>query len=68
MEIYTGTIKLYKPENGYGFIKLKNSREVFFHIKEVKSNEENIAVGKEVTFEIGESKKGPIAKNVEITP
>ena len=68
MEIYTGTIKFYKPNNGYGFITMKDDKEIFFHIKEAKSNPDDITAGKEVSFEMGESKKGPIAKNVEITP
>lgn len=66
MEIYTGIIRFYKPDNGYGFIAMKDCKEIFFHIKAVKGNTDDIAAGKEVTFEIGENRKGPIAKNVEI--
>lgn len=58
----TGKIKFFKPDKGFGFIKRKSGEDIFFHRTDVEGKEE-LSEG-EVEFEIGESPKGPVAKQV----
>lgn len=61
-----GTIKVLK--NGYGFIKVEGrDKDLFFHASEVANDGFNsLREGQTVTFEEGESPKGPNA--VGVTP
>lgn len=54
-KVYHGTIKSYKPDRGYGFIK-SDIADVFFHIS--KCNFVDIVVGCKVYFEIENGEKG----------
>lgn len=59
-----GTIKVLK--NGYGFIKVEGQeKDLFFHASEVANDGFNsLREGQNVTFEEGDSPKGPKASNV----
>ncbi|MDF2379631.1 MAG: cold shock domain-containing protein [Candidatus Gracilibacteria bacterium] len=63
----TGTIKNL-TDKGFGFIAVEGEeKDMFFHSSElvgITYNELN--VGDTVTFEAGESPKGPCATNVEL--
>ncbi len=60
-----GAIKLLK--NGYGFIGLEDGKDVFFHAKDLNGVAfDSLKVGQEVTFEMGESPKGPKAEMVTL--
>lgn len=65
-----GKIKKYFADKGYGFIEYKNKsgEDMFFHIKQVSSaDEEHITERVEVEFDIGKGKNGrPQACNVKI--
>ena len=60
-----GTIKLLK--NGYGFIGMENGKDVFFHAKDLNGVAfDSLKAGMAVTFEMGESPKGPKAEQVTL--
>ena len=55
------------PEDGYGFLRTLDDREIFFHRNSVVNGEfKRLAVGTEVSFveELGE--KGPQASTVKL--
>ena len=58
-----------KNERGFGFIKVdgapEGSKDLFFHSNELKNvSFEELPEGARVSFEIGDSPKGPNALNV----
>lgn len=61
-----GIIK--KLLNGFGFITPENGgKDVFFHAEDlVDVDFESLSEGQSVSFEMGESDKGPKATNVEL--
>jgi cold shock protein len=53
-----GTIKQVM-ERGFGFIKTEGGKDLFFHRKECQGVEfSSLKIGQEVTFEIGQDRKG----------
>lgn len=59
-----GKVKFFNSLKGFGFITRKNANDIFFHINEVDGHEELQADAK-VEFEIGSSKKGPVAVKIK---
>ncbi len=55
-----------KTENGFGFIKRENQdKDLFFHSNELRNvSFDELQEGDKVSFEVGESPKGPNAINV----
>lgn len=67
MASYTGVVKWYDSERGYGFISGNNGNDVFVHhsgVKE-KGNNKDIHEGEEVSFDVVNKRKGPEAINVQ---
>lgn len=58
----TGTVKWFKKEKGYGFIKAEDGREVFVHVNDVVGG--SLRDGQRITFEVEQAQKGPKAVNV----
>lgn len=60
-----GTIKNVK-ENGFGFISPEDgSKDVFFHATDCLDGDfKEMTAGQTVEFDMGNSDRGPIAKNV----
>jgi cold shock protein len=63
-----GTV-IKKNEKGFGFIKVdgapEGSKDLFFHTNELKNiSFDELQEGDKVSFEIGDSPKGPNAVNV----
>jgi len=63
-----GTV-IKKNEKGFGFIKVdgagEGSKDLFFHTNELKNiSFDELQEGDKVSFEIGDSPKGPNAINV----
>ncbi|MGM0452750.1 MAG: cold-shock protein [Thermodesulfobacteriota bacterium] len=60
-----GTVKWFNDKKGYGFIKHEEGRDIFVHYSAInQSGFKTLAEGENVTFEIEESNRGPVAKNV----
>lgn len=64
----TGTV-ITKNEKFFGFIKVdgasNGTKDLFFHANELRDIAfEDLAVGDKVSFEVGDSPKGPNAVNV----
>ena len=52
-------------EKSFGFIKVEGSKDLFFHSNELTNVRfDDLRKGDEVTFEVGQSPKGPNAVNV----
>ncbi|MBS0628631.1 MAG: cold shock domain-containing protein [Verrucomicrobia bacterium] len=58
-----GRVKWYDQEKNYGFIVSESGGEYFVHRTDVIDG--TLEKGQFVQFEIGEGKKGPVAKNVQ---
>jgi len=55
------------PEQGYGFLKTIDGRELYFHRNSVLHNRfDHLAVGTGVRYVMEEGEKGPQASTVEI--
>lgn len=55
------------PEDGYGFLKMPDGHELYFHRNSVLHGDfERLAVGTEVRFEEEEGDKGPQASTVQV--
>ncbi len=67
MTTYTGVVKWFDNERGYGFISTNEGEDVFLHHSQVKEkgNDKDIHEGESVTFDIIKDKKGPSAVNVQ---
>ncbi len=58
-------MKMFNKEKGYGFIKLEDDRDVFFHYSQlVMEGFKTIDVGTEVEFELVEGERGLQAHNI----
>lgn len=61
-----GIVKWFNDGKGFGFIA-SNGSDYFVHFKEIQGQGfKSLKEGDKVTFERGESPKGPVAKNVQI--
>jgi len=60
-----GTVKWYNRIKAFGFIEVEGQKDVFVHKSELP---EGVVLneGDQVSFEIGESEKGPHAVNVQV--
>ncbi len=62
--MFQGTVKWFKPEKGFGFIKpSKGGSDLFVHHSE--TNGVTLNEGDAVEYEIGEGRKGPCAVKVK---
>ncbi len=69
MANYTGVVKWFNNEKGYGFISTNEGNDVFLHHSQIKEkgNEKDIHEGTEVSFDIIQDQKGSSAINVQKT-
>lgn len=67
MASITGTVKWYNQEKGYGFISCNEGNDVFVNHAQVKEkgNDKDLHEGENVTFDITDGTKGPMAINVQ---
>jgi CspA family cold shock protein len=67
MAKYTGVVKWFDNERGFGFISASGGKDVFLHIKQMKEKgpDKDVHEGEELTFDIIEDRKGPSAVNVQ---
>lgn len=60
-----GKVKWFNAEKGFGFIISEEGQEVFVHFSAiVAEGYKSLNEGDEVTFEVVEGDRGPLAKNV----
>lgn len=67
MAKYTGAVKWYNTERGYGFISCNEGNDVFVHHSQLKEKgaENNLNEGETLTFDIQENERGTMAINVQ---
>lgn len=67
MANYTGVVKWFDNERGYGFISTNEGEDVFVHHSQVKEKTHNkdLHEGESVSFDIIQDEKGPSAMNVQ---
>ncbi|SHF16011.1 cold-shock protein [Clostridium fallax] len=65
--MYTGIVKWYNEEKGYGFISGNNGEDIFVHYSQIKEkgNDKSLHEGEEVSFDVVTKEKGPQAINVQ---
>jgi CspA family cold shock protein len=62
----TGTVKWFREDKGFGFIKMSNGDEVFVHHKSIADvGYKTLSEGDQVEFEIMEDPRGPRAIGVK---
>lgn len=63
--IYTGKVKWFNEQKGFGFIERDDGEDVFVHYSAIKTDGfRTLEEGQEVEFEIVEGERGPQATNV----
>jgi len=63
--IYTGKVKWFNGDKGYGFIEREDGDDVFVHFSAIQEDGfKSLEDGDEVEFEIVEGDRGPQAENV----
>jgi len=63
-----GTVKWFNQKKGYGFIKQEEGPDIFVHFSSINmAGFKSLNEGDEVTFDIEDGERGPVAKNVVIT-
>lgn len=67
MASYTGVVKWFNNEKGYGFISANDGDDVFLHHSQIKEKgtDKDIHEGEQVSFDITQGPKGPSAINVQ---
>ena len=61
----SGTVKWFNASKGYGFIEQEDGRDIFVHFSSITMpGFKTLAEGDRVTFDVEESERGPVAKNV----
>jgi len=62
-----GTINRKMSERGFGFIKVSDGNEVFFHRSECLSlTFDSLTEGQEVAFDRESNERGPRARNIRL--
>ena len=66
MQRYRSRVKWFDNAKGYGFIEVPGRRDAFVHYSDIQSDEEvkKLKPGEEVEFEVVESARGLLARNV----
>ena len=63
-----GKVKWFNAEKGFGFIIDENGKDVFVHFSAIKvDGYKTLNEGEEVTFEVVQGDRGPLAKDVQRT-
>lgn len=60
-----GKVKWFNQAKGYGFIEREGDKDIFVHHTSIQANGfRSLNEGEQVTFDITEGQKGPMATNV----
>ena len=61
----TGKVKMFNKEKGYGFIKLEDGKDVFFHYSQLQMEGfKTVDDNADVEFELVETDRGLQARNI----
>ena len=61
-----GIVKLFSDRKGFGFIEREGGDDIFFHFSSIDMpGFKTLADGEKVTFDVEDSERGPVAKNVK---
>lgn len=61
-----GTVKWFSDKKGFGFIEQEEGGDIFVHFSSITmSGFKTLSEGDRVTFDVEESDRGQVAKNVE---
>ena len=63
-----GKIKWYDSFKGYGYILQMDGQEIYFHHTSVAGQHDSLTVGLHVTYDIIQTRMGPEASNVKLSP
>lgn len=60
-----GTVKWFSEKKGYGFIEQEDGADIFVHFSSINMpGFKTLAEGEKVNFDVEDSDRGPVAKNV----
>jgi CspA family cold shock protein len=60
-----GVVKWFSEKRGYGFIEQEEGPDIFVHYSSISSSGfKTLAKGEQVSFDVEEGDRGPVAKNV----
>lgn len=61
-----GTVKWFSDKKGYGFIELEDGEDIFVHYCSIDASSfKTLTGGDQVSFDLEDSDRGPVAKNVK---
>ncbi len=61
----TGTVKFFNEQKGFGFINPDDGGDdLFIHVSNVSPSEGLLREGQKVSYEVGQGRKGPEAREV----
>lgn len=62
-----GVVKWFNNTKGFGFIQKEDGTDIFVHYSAINSDGfKSLTEGDNVSFEVGETDKGPAAANVTV--
>ncbi|RLB21648.1 MAG: cold-shock protein [Deltaproteobacteria bacterium] len=65
MALAEGRVKWFSEKKGYGFIEQEDGQDLFVHYSSINSaGFKTLMEGERVSFDVEESDRGPVAKNV----
>jgi CspA family cold shock protein len=60
-----GTVKWFSDKKGFGFIEQEEGQDIFVHYSSINmTGFRSLSEGDEVSFDVENSDRGPVAKNV----
>ena len=61
-----GTVKWFSDRKGFGFIEQEDGDDIFIHFSSIDMpGFKTLTDGEKVTFDVEDSDRGPVAKNVK---
>lgn len=62
-----GKVKWYNETKGFGFIETPEGKDIFVHRSGLENAFEGLQPDQEVTYEVKQGDRGPVAINVKVT-